>query len=268
MVVPGWKGKDLLVPFAIANSRVSTLFNMGSNQFPSEWPYLEEKFDREDRSDDGLFYSSPRFVTHIDDTAIEAIRKFYALNFALVPQGGFAVLDICSSWVSHYPEDLRAKRVAITGMNEEELQANKQATEYVVVDLNKDPRLPFESNSFDFVTNVVSVDYLARPREVFTEMHRILKPGGLAIMSFSNRCFPSKAIKMWVENMEDGPGHCQIVGNYFYFNPLGGWEKIVSVDISHDPLKNDPMWVVTAVKSDSVVTTTRPPWLPPRRSKR
>ena len=42
------------------------------------------------------------------------------------------------------------------------------------------------------ITNTVSVDYLSKPVEVFKEMHRVLKPGGKAIMSFSNRCFPTK----------------------------------------------------------------------------
>ena len=43
------------------------------------------------------------------------------------------------------------------------------------------------------VCNVVSVDYLTRPREIFRETHRVLRPGGRAIMSFSNRCFQTKA---------------------------------------------------------------------------
>merc|ERR1719213_482721 len=130
---------------------------------------------------------------------------------------------------------MRAKRVAITGMVEEELAANKQATERVVRDLNVDPTLPFGDGEFDFITNVVSIDYLTKPREVLAEMHRVMKPGGVAIMTFSNRCFPTKAIAMWVANMNDGPGHCQIVGNYFRFNPEGGWRDILSADISPCP---------------------------------
>ncbi|CAE7876601.1 unnamed protein product [Symbiodinium sp. KB8] len=110
------------------------------------------------------------------------------------------------------------------------------------------PKLPYGDSEFDFVTNVVSVDYLTKPRDVFSEMHRVLKPGGVAIMSFSNRCFFTKAISMWVRDMSDGPGHCQIVGNYFHFNPSGGWKDIQSVDISKGPRAN-PMWVVVAVKA-------------------
>lgn len=242
----GWNGQTLKVPFAIANSPVSEALK--EPKWPEKWPYTAADFRRQDESDDQGFYNAPRFVTHIDKDAIDSIRNFYALQFAEAPQGEYSVLDICSSWISHYPEDLKAKRVAITGMVEEELAANKQATEHAVSDLNKNPKLPYGDGEFDFVTNVVSVDYLVKPQEVFQEMHRVLKPGGVAIMSFSNRCFFTKAIGMWVADMGDGPGHCQIVGNYFHFNPGAGWKDIQSVDISKTPQSN-PMWVVTAVKA-------------------
>jgi hypothetical protein len=235
------------VPFALPNIRVSKVFD--NPAWPEEWPYQAKDFTRMDESDDTGFYDSPRFVTHIDDKAIEVIRNFYDMHFKAAPSGDYAVLDLCSSWISHYPKDLRAKRVAITGMNVGELKANTQATEYVAKDLNKDPKLPFGDNEFDFITNVVSVDYLSRPQEIFAEMHRVMKPGGVAIMSFSNRCFATKAIQMWVANMNDGPGHCQIVGNYFHFNPGGGWANITATDISADPRRYNPMWVVTAVKA-------------------
>mmetsp|Transcript_106428 Transcript_106428/g.204770 ORF Transcript_106428/g.204770 Transcript_106428/m.204770 type:complete len:383 (-) Transcript_106428:198-1346(-) len=243
----GWNGTKIQIPFAINNSRTSHVLR--SPNWPEAWPYQESDFKRQDESNDSRFYSQPRFCTHIDDTCITAIRRFYALHFAAAPQGEYSVLDLCSSWISHYPRLLHASRVAVTGMSEEELKANRQATEYKVKDLNEDPKLPYGDCEFDFVTNVVSVDYLSRPQDIFNEMHRVTKPGGVAIMSFSNRCFPSKAIAMWVENMNDGPGHCQIVGNYFHFNPEGGWHSISSADISLDSSLRNPMWVVTAVKA-------------------
>lgn len=249
MEIIGWGGRPMTVPFAIASSPVSKALE--DRNWPAAWPYSDFDFRRQDETEDVQFYSAPRLVTHIDDGAIGAIRKFYEVHFSQAPQDDYAVLDICSSWISHYPENLRAKRVAITGMVEEELAANKQATEYHVKDLNKDPGLPFGDGEFDFVTNVVSVDYLTRPREIFREMHRVMKPGGVAIMSFSNRCFPSKAISMWVADMGDGPGHCKIVGDYFRFGPEGGWENICSVDISPSP-RSDPIWVVMAVKAGSL----------------
>ncbi|CAL1168722.1 unnamed protein product [Cladocopium goreaui] len=159
----GWNGQTLKVPFAIANSPVSEALK--EPKWPEKWPYTAADFRRQDESDDQGFYNAPRFVTHIDKDAIDSIRNFYALQFAEAPQGEYSVLDICSSWISHYPEDLKAKRVAITGMVEEELAANKQATEHAVADLNKNPKLPYGDGEFDFVTNVVSMDYLVKPQE-------------------------------------------------------------------------------------------------------
>lgn len=140
-----------------------------------------------DTSADILFYSTPRFVTHIDDGAIAAISSYYR---DVLPEG-VDVLDICSSWVSHLPRERPFGRVAGLGMNARELEANKCLTEFVQADLNASPILPFADSTFDACLNVVSVDFLCRPKEVFEEMHRVLRPGRQAIMSFSNRCIPT-----------------------------------------------------------------------------
>jgi len=120
-----------------------------------------------------LFYDAPRFVTHIDDAAIASLTSFYSETF---PSGeNVALLDLCSSWISHYPKDLKARRVIGLGMNADELRKNSQLTDFVVRDLNQDPSLPFEDDAFDVVTNCVSVDYLTKPFQVFTEMARVTK---------------------------------------------------------------------------------------------
>lgn len=244
---PGYKGERVLIPNGLKNSKVTHALKMFT--YPSEWKFSPADFARIDESDDTDFYASPRFVAHIDDGAITAIKTFYKAVFDQAPQGEYSALDICSSWISHYPEDMTAKRVAITGMNEAELKRNSQATDYVLQDLNVNPILPYSGNSFDFVTNVVSIDYLNKPREIVTEVHRVMKPGGLVIFSFSNRCFFTKAIAAWIENMDDGPGHCRIVAQYFKFSPDNGWKDISCIDISAKPGWTDPMWVVTAVKA-------------------
>merc|ERR1719194_316637 len=102
-------------------------------------------------------------------------------------------------------------------MNAEELRRNEALTEYEVQDLNQKPQLPYEDNAFDFVVNAVSVDYLTRPYEMFAEIQRVLKPGGLAAMSFSNRCFPTKAISVWTSTGDQD--HIMIVGSYFHYTP-------------------------------------------------
>lgn len=213
-------------------------------EWPEQFPFKEEDFQRFDESPDTLFYESPRFVTHIDDPAIAALTKYYSEVFPPSNTPGVAVLDMCSSWVSHFPAGYKQERIVGMGLNEEELKRNPVLTEYVVQDLNIDPKLPFEDNSFDVITNVVSVDYLTKPLEVFKEMRRILKPGGLVIMSFSNRCFWTKAISVWTSTGD--ADHVMIVGSYFHY--AGGFEPPQAVDISPNPGRSDPMYIVCSRK--------------------
>ena len=165
------------------NMQARELEKWTASDFPAEWPYSADDLQRMDESADMLFYSTPRFVTHIDDGAIAAVTQYYRKTLP----AGADVLDLCSSWVSHLPKEVQFGRVVGVGMNARELEANEQLTEWVQADLNASPRLPFEDASFDACLNVVSVDYLNQPKEVFEEMHRVLRPGGQAVMSFSNR---------------------------------------------------------------------------------
>jgi len=132
----------------------------------------------------------------------------------------------------------------VSGMNEAELKANKQLTSYVAQDLNVTPKLPFKDNSFDYVTCVVSVDYLIKPLDVFKEVNRVLKPNGKAIFSQSNRCFPTKAINIWLNTNDVQHGF--IIGCYFHF--AGGFNRPVGVDISPSSTFSDPMFIVEATK--------------------
>ncbi len=163
-------------------------------------------FDRADPGPDTAFYGPPRLVTHIDEGAIAAVGDLYA---ELSVEG--EVLDLMSSWVSHFRAPPR--RLVGLGMNAAELAANPVLAEHVVHDLNVDPALPFADASFDDVTCCVSVDYLVRPVEVFGEVARVLRPGGRFVVTFSNRCFPTKAIRGWLAT--DDRGHLQIVAAYF-----------------------------------------------------
>ncbi|KAJ7519543.1 hypothetical protein O6H91_20G043500 [Diphasiastrum complanatum] len=230
---------------AIAKSKSSEVEEVLKNvDWPSDYPYKKEDFQRYDESPDTIFYSSPRFVTHIDDAAISALTKYYGSVFPPSNTAGVALLDLCSSWVSHYPKGYKQDRIVGLGLNEQELQHNEVLTEYAVKDLNANPKLRFEDNSFDLITNVVSVDYLTRPLEVFKEMNRVLKPGGLACMSFSNRCFWTKAISIWTSTGD--VDHAWIVGSYFHY--AGGFEPPQALDISPNPGKTDPMYVVYSKK--------------------
>jgi hypothetical protein len=164
-------------------------------EWPDQPPFKPEDFFRSDSNDDGNFYKIPRLVYHIDEPAVASLTQYYRNN---VPKGS-KILDICSSWVSHYPLEFpqTMDKICATGMSSLELQFNDQLTGgYAQKDLNVDPTLPYDDNSFDVVTCVVSIDYLIDPIKVLKEVHRVLRPGGKMIISQSNRCFPSKAIAM------------------------------------------------------------------------
>lgn len=209
-------------------------------KWPDTWPFITIDFRRQDETPDSEFYKQPRLVYHIDDPAVNALKNYYSTIFS----NDAKVLDICSSWVSHFPENIPLSNTVGLGMNEFELKQNKQLTQYVVRDLNKEPTFPFDDNSFDFVTCVVSVDYLIRPLEVFSEIKRVLKPNGLAVISQSNRCFPSKAINIWLNS--NIMGHVFIAGAYFHYT--NGFGPIEAFDISPNAGMSDPMYIIQARK--------------------
>lgn len=191
-------------------------------------------FRRHDESPDTAFYVAPRFVTHIDDGAIAAVTALYR---ELLPAGG-DVLDLMSSWVSHLPGDVAYGRVAGLGLNAEELGANPRLTEWRVQDLNADPRLPYGDAAFDGAGCCVSVQYLVRPVEVFREVARVLRPGAPFVVTFSNRCFPTKAVAAW--QALDDRGHVQLVAEYGRL--AGGFEAAEAR--AHAPRRGDPLYGV------------------------
>ena len=203
--------------------------------------FPETAFARADESDDAHFYVQPRLVAHIDAGAVAAVTGLYR---ELVPPGA-DVLDLMSSWVSHLPEDVAYGRVAGLGMNAAELDANPRLTERVVQSLNANPVLPYADAAFDAVLICVSVQYLTRPVEVFREIARVLRPatadrsGGVLVVTFSNRCFPTKAVRAW--NRLDDEGHVALVQAYC---DAAGFEA--SEARTHAPRRGDPLFGVVA----------------------
>ncbi len=171
-----------------------------------------------DPSDDTLFYNYPRFVTHVDSGFIGQLTDLY--REYLQPQT--CILDLMSSWVSHLPPEMLFVHVEGHGMNREELAANPRLDHFFVQNLNQNPILPFPDQSFDAVLNTVSVQYLQQPEQVFAEVHRVLKPQGLFIVSFSNRMFFQKAIQAWRDASE--AGRVELVKRYF--DSVPGFEAV------------------------------------------
>jgi SAM-dependent methyltransferase len=192
-------------------------------------------FDRQDPGPDDRFYDVPRLVTHIDEGAIAAVGTLYD---ELGIDG--VVLDLMSSWVSHFRSP--PAHLTVLGMNGAELDANPAASARVVHDLNEDPVLPFEDDSFDAVVCCVSVDYLVRPIEVFRDVRRVLRAGGPFVCTFSNRLFPTKAILGWLAT--DDQEHLAIVATYF--RRSGGWTEPVAGLRTPLTQPGDPLYAVYA----------------------
>jgi len=161
-----------------------------ATDFLSGTPYV-----RADEQDDAIFYRQTRMVHHLDAVARKVISN---LSGDLIPEGA-KVLDLMSSWESHLTESLNTESVTGLGMNREELENNPRLQQREVQDLNKNSKLPFEDASFDAVICTASVEYLTQPEALFSEVLRVLKPGGRFINSFSNRWFPTKAVAIWSE---------------------------------------------------------------------
>jgi SAM-dependent methyltransferase len=196
-----------------------------------------EAYEREDESPDERFYDFPRKVVHIDDGAIAALGRLYA---EVLPAGG-RLLDLMSSWRSHLPAGFRTGAVVGLGMNAEEMADNPRLTTSLVHDLNREPRLPLGDEEFDGAACAVSIQYVTHPLLVFREVRRVLRAGAPFVVSFSNRCFPTKAVAVWLGGSD--VQHRTLVRSYFV--AAGGWAEPVDEDRS--PLGDgDPLYAVWA----------------------
>lgn len=204
--------------------------------------YPTDFFRREDESDDRLFYAQPRLVVHIDQYAISAIRDFFDKH---LPRGG-AILDLMSSWRSHMPQSFPKAKLVGLGLNAAELVENIELDDRMVHDLNANPSLPFQDQSFDAAVVTVSIQYLIRPVEVFREMNRILKSRGSFHVVYSNRMFATKAIAIW-RGLSD-PEKAHLIASYF--SDSGGWGHPEMLDLSPRlGFYTDPVYVVTSRKN-------------------
>lgn len=238
---------------------------------------------RADESDDDDFYDQARFVTHIDDHAIDVLKTYYAQD---LPRRG-RILDLCSSWISHFPPDLEEAAVATVkrgsseresdvtgakdndleviglGMNDQELKANPVLSDRILQNLNKKPELPQSLAPLDATTCVVSIDYLTRPLEVLSSIRTLTNSGGTVHLVISNRCFPTKAVGRWLRVSEEE--RLRMVGEYLWFS---GWRNIEVVEVSDGKSEGnvgglmgmmgfegrvDPLWVVRGTKVEGEV---------------
>jgi len=207
--------------------------------------YLSDgALSRDDNHPDAEFYHKPRLVQHIDDSAREMVSNTYGRFLT----DGMRVLDLMSSWQSHIPPRLHLDRLTGLGLNQEELKRNSQLSDFVVHDLNADAVLPFDSGTFDAVLNTVSIEYLIDPLAVLKEVSRILRPEGYFIVTFSNRWFPTKAVKVWKEIHE-----FERMGLVLeYFLRTGGFKDLQTYSIRGLPRPHHDKYFPDLLYSDPV----------------
>jgi hypothetical protein len=206
--------------------------------------YTDDAFAREDEQDDSAFYRTDRFVSHLDAAALVTVQRVIE---QLIVEQNPVILDLMAGWDSHIPEGVKAQRVAALGLNQRELNCNRALTDWMVHDLNVDPSLPYDANTFDVVINTVSVAYLVQPFAVFKEVERVLKPGGLFVVIFSDRNFAQKAVRIWLRS---GPEErVWIVEDYFKH---AGFEKPMVFVSQGKARPADDKYVDSAVFSDPV----------------
>ena len=214
--------------------------SMSSDAVPGDGLLPPHAYMRDDEAADDRFYAFPRKVVHIDDEAIAALGRLYA---EVLPAEG-RLLDLMSSRRSHLPAGLRAREVVGLGMNAEEMADNPQLARHVVHDVNDTPRLPFVDEEFDGAMCAVSIQYVTHPLRLFREVRRVLRPGAPFVVSFSNRCFFTKAVAVWLETTDEQ--HLTLVRRYL--ESAGGWSDITPEDRSAGGDAN-PLYAVWARRS-------------------
>jgi SAM-dependent methyltransferase len=216
---------------------------MTEESVPGDGLLPPRAYARDDEAADDQFYSFPRLVVHLDDDAIAALGRLYG---EVLPAGG-RLLDLMSSWRTHLPTGFVAREVVGLGMNAEEMADNPQLTRHVVHDLNRDPRLPFGDETFDGAMCAVSIQYVLHPLRLFREVRRVLRPAAPFVVAFSNRCFFTKAVAVWVETTD--AQHLTLVRRYF--EDAGGWTDITQEDRSAGGDAN-PLYAVWARASAEI----------------
>ena len=226
-----------------------------------------DAFSRLDETEDAVFYARERCVYHMDARARQTVQRVIG---TLCVEPDPVILDLMAGWQSHIPSTVQPSQVVGLGLGESELQQNECLSRYLLHDLNQDPRLPFDDASFDAVLNTASVDYLIRPFEVFAEVARVLKPGGLFLVIFTNRLFPQKAVKIWRE--ADELTRQLIVHEYFRSVPDFGPMKLFSSRGKPRPkddkyadlgIPSDPIWAIYAEKKGAPTGRAPRPEVPP-----
>ncbi len=152
-----------------------------------------------DETNDNEFYSTPKFVYHLDLN----FRKNLSAVYKQEIQNNSSILDLMSSWDSYLPKNIKYKKVIGHGLNEEELKKNQAFDNFWIQNFNTSQEIPLDNKSIDCCLMVAAWQYLQYPEKITEEIARILTADGKFIISFSNRAFWHKAPNIWTHSNED-----------------------------------------------------------------
>jgi len=201
-----------------------------------------------DPTPDELFYMMPRVgIYHVDDSFRAQLTQLYRL---LLPSGG-DILDLCSQHDSHLPSEVEYGSLTVHGMNYVELLANQRATERFTQNFNSDQSLSgIADASLDAALMTVSIQYMQRPVELLTEVRKKLRPGGVMIVSFSNRMFFTKATEIW-RSQRSMRGLADLVLGFVEEAGFQGVRAATRVNAEGANMNGDPFVAVVGFKDES-----------------
>ncbi|KAF4715528.1 Condensin-2 complex subunit G2, partial [Perkinsus olseni] len=231
------------------------------NTWPKAFPFPPECFDKLDGAPDADFYEVPKLDMHISEQMAECLKtKWYG---DLLPMGRDTHLELGAGVRSYFPESYTPSTVIGYGMNMAEMEGNDVLTERHVQDLNINPYLPYQANVFDCITLAFSIQYLTQPHPVLSEAHRLLRPGGVLIISYTDRCFETKVTDLWYRSsMLQRALLCR--GYLHYSGAAGCWSELTASGSYLDD--DEPLIVMWARNQQAVYMPPRRRRQPPRRA--
>lgn len=190
-----------------------------------------DAYAREDEGPDAAFYATPNMAAHLDAQAQVAVCDYYRG----VLDTDATALDLMSSRHSYLAADAKPAQLIGLGLSAAEMAANEVLDGAVVADINDAPVLPFVDSAFDAIICSVSVEYLTQPVAVFRDAHRLLRPGGVFALTFSNRWVQPKVTQLWTELYDFE--RMGLVAGYFY--EAGGFTGIETFSLRGLPRPPD-----------------------------
>jgi SAM-dependent methyltransferase len=179
-------------------------------------------------------------VQRADMLPVSAIRELVG---RLVTSDDSVILDLTPGSAKHIPDGLRTERLIGVGPKRSDPVHCPGVDEYVVHDLNGDPALPFTNAMFHSVICASYISFWNDPVGVFTQVARVLKPGGVFVVIFSN-CY----VKLWRQSL--GEGRLKRVRDTFYESESFERPRVLTLEPDSDSVAHkDAVFAVYAERA-------------------